>query len=215
MRKTTLEAVGPAAEPAGGWDKLSLVLLVGNDLSDLGLDILRVGWLTTESLESVSGSFYVASLHEVSWGVWEEEESTAKDDSPSKLDGNWDSIRTAVLSVLGCVHNTGGKQDTKSNAELVSGDQGTSDLSWANFAHVEDNNGRFETDANASNETTSNDYAQVAATLNSSDHLDDNTEHVDAAAHDNGPLSADDFSHVTTNECTEESTSGENRDDER
>ena len=51
VSQTTLEAVEPAAEPASGRDHLSLILVVGNDLSNFDLNVLRLGWLTTEARE--------------------------------------------------------------------------------------------------------------------------------------------------------------------
>lgn len=56
------EAVGPASHVARLWDNLELVLVVGNDLSKLILDVLGVNWLATDGGESLGG------LVELAWG---------------------------------------------------------------------------------------------------------------------------------------------------
>lgn len=48
-----------------------------------------------------------------------------------------------------------------------------------------------------------------------SDHLDDNTDHVDTATHDDSPFAANDLGAIATDESAEEGTSREDRDDER
>lgn len=130
MAETALEAVGPAAEPVGGWDKLSLVLLVGDYLGNLSLDILGVGWLTSKALESLARGFDVSSLDEVSWRVWQEHETASEDDSPSELDSDWDSVGTSVGSVLCSIDHARSEQQTDGNAELISCNQGTTDFLW-------------------------------------------------------------------------------------
>lgn len=129
--EATLEAVGPAAKPTGGWNHLSLVLLVGNDFGNFGLNVLGLGWLTSKSGQSSTSSFDVTSLDVVSGRVGEEEETTSKNDSPCELDTNGNSVLTSAGIVASTVNDTGGDQDTESDTELVSRNKSASDFLWA------------------------------------------------------------------------------------
>lgn len=82
-----------------------------------------------------------------------------------------------------------------------------------NLGHVENDNGGLETDTDTSNKTTSNDGSKRVA--ETSDHLNDNTNHVDTAAENNSPLAANHVGKITGNEGAKEGTAGENRDDQR
>lgn len=82
-----------------------------------------------------------------------------------------------------------------------------------NLRHVQDNNGRLETDTDTGNETTSDD-ASKRITM-ASNHLDNNTEAVDDATSNDSPLAADAVSDITGDDSTEEGTAGEDRDDQR
>ena len=73
-----------------------------------------------------------------------------------------------------------------------------------NLRHVQDNNGRLETDTDTGNETTSDD-ASKRITM-TSNHLDNNTEAVDDATSNDSPLAADAVSDITGDDSTEEST---------
>lgn len=65
LPERTLEAVGPARNPASGGDHGTLVLLVGNNLGKLSLDVVRVARLTTESGQGIASSLDVTALDEV------------------------------------------------------------------------------------------------------------------------------------------------------
>lgn len=82
-----------------------------------------------------------------------------------------------------------------------------------NLTHVENNDGRLEANTDTSDETTSNDDTEAVA--NTSDHLNDNTDHVDAATKDDSEFTTDYLSHVATNKSTEESTGRQDGDDQR
>lgn len=83
-----------------------------------------------------------------------------------------------------------------------------------NFTHVQDDDSTFETNTKTSNQTTSNNDTQGVAT-DASDHLDDHTDHVDEAAHDDSPFATDALGDITSDDGTEEGTSREDGDDER
>lgn len=127
----TLEAVGPRAEPSGGGNKLTLVLLVGDNLGKLDLDVLGVGVLATELGQGVGGSSEVTLLDEVAGRVGKAHETTGEDDSPDELNSDGNAINTRVGPLLGSVNDASGKHETDGDAELVTGDEGTTDLARA------------------------------------------------------------------------------------
>lgn len=129
--EAALEAVGPAADPRGRGNDLALVLLVGDNLSQLGLDILGVLGLTADTGEGVNGVFDAAPLDKVSGRVREEQETTTEDDSPGELDGDGDAVGAGAVEVLGSVDNAGGEQQTDGDAELVTSDESTANLAGA------------------------------------------------------------------------------------
>lgn len=211
--EAALEAVGPAAEPSSIGDDLALVLLVGDDLGDLRLDVLGVLRLATDSGEGFDGVLDAATLDEVSRRVGEEEETTAEDDGPGELETDGDLVGLHAVEVLGSVDDAGSEEETDGDAELVTGDEGTADLLGANLRHVQDDNGRLETDTDTGNETTDDD-ASESITM-TSNHLNNNTNSVDEATHDDSPLAADTVGKITSDEGTEEGTAGEDGGDER
>jgi len=169
--------------------------------------------LSTELGERDGGIFESTLLDEVSRGVWEEEETDTENESPGKLNGDGDSVGTSVLALFGGVNDDGSQHDTDGDTELVTSNESTSNLSWTDFAHVENDNGRLKADTNTGNETTSDNDAE--SITNTSDHLDYDTDEVDNAAHDDGPFAAHHISQITGDDGAEESTSREDRDDQR
>jgi hypothetical protein len=63
---------------------------------------------------------------------------------------------------------------TDGNAELVTGNEGTTDLARADFGHVEDDDGRDESYSESSEKTTDDDGGQGRG----SEHLNDDTGEV-------------------------------------
>lgn len=129
--EAALETVGPAAEPGGVGDESTLVFLIGNNLSQLGLDELGVGGLATNAAERRSSSVDSASLDKVSRRVGKEHKTTAKDNSPDELKTDGDAVGGLGLELLGAVDDTGGEEETDGDAELISGNEGTTDLARA------------------------------------------------------------------------------------
>jgi hypothetical protein len=177
LEQRSLEAVCPARDPATGGDELALVLLVGNDLSKLELDQgPEVGGIgagrvhTTNLHQSLLGLFWPTALDKVTRGVRKASNTTTQDETPGKLNTNRNAVLASVTTALYAVVDAGGKKQTNGNAELVTGDERTTDLLGANLGHVENDNGRLETDTNTGNSTTSD---KQVATVGS--HLHDNT----------------------------------------
>jgi hypothetical protein len=129
--ETTLEAVGPAGEPSGGWDHLSLVLVVGNDLGNLDLDVFGVLGLATKARQRFHGLLDPASLDEVAGRIWEEDQTTAENKTPGELDADRNAVGASVGAVLGGIVDAGCEQETNGNAELVTGNEGTTDFTRA------------------------------------------------------------------------------------
>ena len=82
-----------------------------------------------------------------------------------------------------------------------------------NLGHVENDDSGLETDTETSNETTDNDASKSVTVT--SDHLDNDTNAVDHATHDDSPLATHAVGKITSDQGTEEGTTRENRDDER
>lgn len=90
-------------------------------------------------------------------------------------------------------------------------DQSTSNLSGANFRHVENDDGRDETDTETGDDTTDDDGGETF----SSEHLDDDSDEVDGTTGDDSGPSSDHVGGVTGDEGTKEGTGRQDRDDER
>ena len=206
----TTEAVGPSTDPASSWNHGALVLLVGDNLGKLGLDVLRVGWLTTEAAESLASLLDTATLDKVTWGVWKEEETTTKNDTEDELDADWDAVRASVGAVLSGIVDARSEEETNGNTELVSRDESATNLTWADLGHVENDNCGFETDTETSDETTSDNETKTVGS-----DLKNDTDDVDEATNDDSVLATEDFGDITGDDSTEKGTGREDRDDKR
>ncbi len=107
--ETALEAVGPAGEPAAGWNHLALVLIIGDNLGNLHLDIFRIFWLTPQARESIHSLLNLASLDEVAGRIWEEKQATSENDTPGELDANGDAVRAGAFVVFDGIVDAGGE----------------------------------------------------------------------------------------------------------
>jgi hypothetical protein len=210
LPERTLEAVGPTRNPTSGGDHRTLVLLVGDDLGKLGLDVVRVTGLATESGQCVAGSLDITTLDEVTRRVGEEEETTTENNTEDELDGDGNAVRASVGDIFGTVVDARGQQETNGDAELVTRNESTSDLARANLGHVQNDNGRFETDTETGDETTSNDQTKTVR-----GDLKNDTDNVDSATDDDSPTTTDGVGDITGDDSTEESTGRENSSDER
>ena len=156
------EAVGPALEPATSRDDGTLVLLVGNDLSKLSLNELRVLGLATKLGERGLGLGDGLALDVVSGRLGKACNTTTEDETPGELDADGDTVLAAVGAVLDSVVDASSDQETKSDGELVTGDESTTNLLRADLRHVQNDNGGLETDTDTGNETTSNDETKTS-----------------------------------------------------
>lgn len=144
------EAVKPRAPVAGVGDDGALIFGIGDDFSQFGLDVFRVGGLATETgedstslnskldiekkrTEEIPYLFDVSVLDVETRGIRQEEHADTEDQTPGKLNSDGNSVRASVGTVFGGVGDAGSQEETDRDAELVARDDGTSDLSWANF----------------------------------------------------------------------------------
>jgi len=79
VEKGALETIGPRAEVAALGDHAHFVLVIGDDLGQFLLDVVRVTWLATESFQDVCGFGQVSFFDEVTGGVREVEQTGGED----------------------------------------------------------------------------------------------------------------------------------------
>ena len=125
-----------------------------------------------------------------------------KDESPQELDGDWDTVGASVISILCRVGDTTGEQNAESDGELIARHQSTTDLSWSNFGHVENDDSGDEAYAKPGNDST--DAHQSNACGGS---LADAANGEDEAAGDNGQAAANEVSNITGDDSAKESSS--------
>lgn len=204
-----LEAVEPATDVASLGNDLLLVLVVGNDFSKFVLDEFGLDGLATDARQSNSGLFESTLLDVETRGFGEEKQTASEDDGPQELDGNRDTVGTAVVTVLCGIHDAVGKQDTNGDAELVSGDERTTNLSGRDLRHIQDNDGRDVSNTETSDQTTSNHQSKTGGSG-----LENAADGEDQATQDDGGSATDEVSHITGHDGTEEGTAGENGGDQ-
>ncbi|KAH3668419.1 hypothetical protein OGAPHI_002173 [Ogataea philodendri] len=154
LSEATGEAGGPRANVTGGWDNALFVFVVGHNLGQFLLDVVAVDGLSSESGKNLSSLVELALLDVVSWGVWEQEQTTSQDDSPKQLQTNRNSVGARVGSVLGTVVNTGSHHQSDGDKELVTRNDSTSHLSRRDFRKVQHNNSGHETDTHTGNHSS-------------------------------------------------------------
>lgn len=199
--KTTLEAGGPRTDVAGLRNNGHLVLVVGDDLSELILNVLGIGRLATDASERIGGLVELALLDVETRRFGEESKTSGEDDGPEELDGDRDTVGASVTAVLGGVDNAVGKQDTDGDAELVSSNDGTTDLLGSNLGHVQDDDGGNETDTQTSNEATSDHDTEAGGRS-----LEDTTNGEDSTSENDSHTATNEISEITSNDGTEEGT---------
>ena len=79
-----------------------------------------------------------------------------------------------------------------------------------NLGHIQDDNGRLESNAKTGNQTSSNEKTKAVG-----GNLQNDTGHIDEAANDDGKPATDQFCAVSSDDRTEEGTRGQDRDDQR
>lgn len=196
------EAVEPGLEVATRRHQALLVLVVGLDLVELVLDKLGVLGLVTDAGEHLAGAVLAALADEETGRLGKQEQTGTENQSPQHLDADRDAVGAGVGTFLGGVVNARGQHQTDGNAELVAGDNGTTDLAGCNLRHVQDNDGRDEADTESSNETAGDEQTNAGGSSLQDDTNDENN----TSENDGGPTT-EPISQVTSNESSEEGTS--------
>lgn len=105
LTKVALEAVDVAGLSEG-----QFVLVVGSDLSQLGLDSRVIDIKTSQFGERASGFFVLTLLDVESGCLGKNEETTEQDDCPGELNSERNAVASGVLTFLGSIANDRGKQ---------------------------------------------------------------------------------------------------------
>ena len=198
-----LEAVGPATNVACLWDNLLFIFVVSNDFSQFVLNVFRFDGLSTNARQSFGGLLKLSLLDEETWGLGEEEQTSCEDNGPQKLDGNWDTVGSTVIAILGGVHNAIGEKDSDGDTELVSSHKCSTDLLGCDFGHVQNDDGGNEAHTEPSDQTSHNHNSKGSGSS-----LKDasNSEH--KAARDDGRSPTEEVCNITSDNRTKEGTSG-------
>ena len=127
------------------------------------------------------------------------------------MNGERNAVGAAVRSVLGSVVDQRRQEETDGDAELVGTDDETTDPFWQSLGLVHWDLGRDETNTKTSKETSSDEHG-----LRRGSDLESDTEvKWESGADDDTPFATNLVGEITTSESTEESTDGENGDDQR
>jgi len=204
------EAVGPGVEEVALGYEGHLVLVVGDDLGELVLNVGGLQGLVAKAGKGLGGLIELALAHEEAGGLGEEEQAGSEDDSPEHLQADGNAVRAGVGAVLGAVVDAGREEEAEADAELVSGHDGAADLARGDLRHVQDDDGRDVTDAEAGNEAAGHDETEAGGCG-----LEDDADDKDHAADDDGEATAEPIGDVAGHESTEEGSGREDRGNER
>lgn len=182
---------------------------VGTDFVEFNGNFGVVGGSRDETSESVGSIFITVTLDQVTRRLGEETHATSEDGSPDELDTSGDAPCRVVSAALSGVVDDGSEEETDGNGPLVARDDGTTDPLGRAFRLVHGDQARDHSDTETGEDTTDDEEGNSLST-----HLEGNTEGEDQACRDDTPLAAEEVTHGSSQESTEESTSGKNGDDE-
>ena len=124
-RKSLAEGALEAVE-VSSCAQAQLVFVVGLNFSEF-LDKSRmIDIQSPEAREGFCSFGLFASLDTVPRCFGQDQHSSDEDETPSELDGNWDTVRASVITILGRVVDDGSNEETDSNGKLVASDNCTS-----------------------------------------------------------------------------------------
>lgn len=199
-----LEAVGVRR-----FAQLLLSAQVGTDFIEFDGNFGVVGGSGEETSEGVGGIFITVSLDQVTRRLGEERHASSEDESPDELDAGGDLPGRVVGAVLSRVVDDGSEEETDGDGPLVARDDGTTNPLGRAFGLVHGDQARDHSNTETGEDTTDDEEWDGLST-----HLEGNTEGEHQAGRDDTPLAAEEVTHGSGEESTEESTSGENGDDE-
>lgn len=109
-----------------GTTQRQLVLVVGRDLTELFNQSWMVDIQTSKSGKGFGCLLRLTTLDPHARGLWQHEHTEEQDQRPSKLDCDWDAVRSTVVSVFGGVVDDGCEEKTDGDCELVGADNRSS-----------------------------------------------------------------------------------------
>lgn len=208
--EAALEAAHPGGEVSTLGHRLHLVFVVGNNLGQFLFDVIRVLRLTSHTRQDVGGLFELVLAHKVTRRLGKNEQTNGEDQGPEHLQRNGNSVRPGVRAILSTVVDAGSQHQTDGDAELVSRDNGTADLAGRDLRHVENDDGRDETDTETGDQTTDDQQGD-----GSGGRLENNTDNENTTSSDDGCPTPEPIGQITSDESTEECTGREDGCDER
>ena len=203
------DTASEAAEPAD-LTNLHLVLVVGLDLCELILNILGADRLSTDTSQRISSLVKLLLLNKETRRFWKESESNSEDQGPGELDTDRNAIGSGIVAVLHSVGDDGCKHQTNGDGKLVARNNGATNTLWSDLGHVQDVDGRNESNTNTCNQTTDNELWD-----SHSRDLDDDTNGEYTATSNDGSTTTDPVGKSTREDGTEERTGGQDGNDER
>lgn len=175
-----------------GGQSLQLVVLSGEDLAPRGLTVLNlelvssldvlqllkqvwvVVWKLSQSSKRVSGLSVSTLRNEESRSLRQQVHTETQDKTPQDLDGQWDSVRSRTVDLVGTLVNTSSQENTDGDSPLVTRDNGTSDPLRSGLGLVQRNGGGNQTNTQTSNNSTDNKQRKrVRSSLQSSTQVED------------------------------------------
>lgn len=184
-----------------------LLLKLDADLRDLGVD-LGVVWLNTSETSDDLASILLAALAVgETWGLWEEQDTSAEDESPEERKTVWNSPGGAGGHGLGTVVDHLSRPDTEGDEQLVRSNEDTTDDPWSRLRLVHWHDDGEGANTNTVNTTTNGELGPRVLRGD----LDNCTNHGEESGDGDGETTTDDISHLSGNKGSDKGTSAEQR----
>lgn len=215
VAEATREAVRPRVNVRRGGDEGRLVLVVGDDLGQLLLNILGVLGLASDTGQRAGRVFDAATLDEPTRRLGQDDQTGTENQRPKELNTDGDSVRASVVAVLRGVHDAVGQQDTDGDAELVARDDRASDLSGRDLGHVENDDRGDEADTDTRDDTTGNHETDGGARVRTGGSLEDAADAENDTTANDRDSTPEVVGNVAGGKGTEEGTSRQDRREQR
>ena len=218
--------MSPRVEVPGIWDEFGLVLEIGYYLRQLLLNICRILRLTTDATQCTSGSVYSTLLDVPPWRFGQQNQTRAENNRPEELNGDGDTIRSGIITILGRIDDAIGEENTDGDAELVTRYDGASNFTRRDLGEVEDDDGGDETDTKPSDQSTGNklnhirqcygldrfDTRRAKCQTDQTQAMGRSFEYAtngeDYATGDDGDPATEEIGHISCYECAKEGSGG-------
>jgi hypothetical protein len=179
------------------------------DLGDFSVDQVGVRGDTVKAGHVDASLLNSADTVCVTWRLWNEEDRATEEDGPKSGEAVWNSpLGAVVVGTLGTVVNHVGGPDTKSDEQLVGGNDGTTNSTWNRLRLVHWDGNRESTDSNTSDQTTHGKLNPSGAAGD----LNDNTDNVEEGRCGNGVTATNVVGKRSGNQATDQGTNAEETD---